>query len=162
MKKQLVIPKAPIPSKIDEKARVNLEKWILYFRELSPKIIIRLPEKDFFDLDYYKTQAKEEMDDDFCEIDNWPEYRQVAFILFYDSSLSGHKVEYLVNNTYIFCFYDLAFGLGYFEWDGSDEDPECKTYSIGSFSKEALSWEYIAKLIKKSLIKNENAVKAGP
>ena len=166
MKKRTIIPECPKPFTITQKAKGNIEKWIQYLKNLSPRIIIKLPYDNDFDLDSYKAKVKSIQEPYFWDNENiidWPEKEQITFLLSYDSSLPGHKKELLIKNTYFFCYYDLAFGLDYFKWDGDiDDEPDCDTFSLRSYPKSALSWKYITKLIKDRIIEIENSVKKAP
>ncbi len=157
-----LVPPPPALEEITEVVQANVTGWIEYFKKLSPRILIKLPARgaliddpgNYFDSDELKKTTIEfkELADDY-EITDWPELRSVAFLLSYDSSLPGHKPSYLIKNTYLFCYRDLAFGIDYHEWDGDGEEDPCNTsYSLQGYPREALSWEYIKGLVKKRLI----------
>lgn len=161
MKRRSIIPRAPEPYKIKEKMKENLQKWVDYLKGLSPRVIIKLPSDKDFDLDLYRLKAKE-LTHTFLEendrFDDWPEVNQVAFVLCYDSSLQEHKKNYLAKNAYIFCYYDTAFGLDYFEAEYDQDDHFMGVYSLESYTENALSWEYIAKIIKDEIQELEKAI----
>lgn len=90
---------------------------------------------------------------------DWPTKENVAFLLSYDSSMPGHPAEFLAKNTYLFCYYNIAFSLHHFEWDGDgEENPFCKSWSLKGYSEHALEWNFIAEIIKDRLEEIEKSV----
>ncbi|PCI20162.1 hypothetical protein COB64_02525 [Candidatus Wolfebacteria bacterium] len=164
MKKRTIIPKCPQPFKIPQYAEKNIAKWIHYLKNVSPRIIIKMPYDKDLDLDVLKQKFKEgDYIEEDMKISDWPKKEQLAFLLSFDSSLPGHKRKFLIGNTYFFCYYGIAFGLGYFEWDGDGgENQNCTTYSLQSCPKSALTWEYITKIIIDRITEIENSVEKAP
>lgn len=164
MKRKAIIPECPKPFMITQKVKDNIEKWIQYFKKLSSRIIIKLPSDKDFDFDLYKSKTIEINEiPEGGQLLDYPEKKQITFLLVYDSSLPGQKSEFLIKNTYLFCYYGVAFGLNYFEWDGDGEDDQyCDNFSLRSYSERALSWEYIAGLLKNRLIEIESSVEKAP
>lgn len=74
---------------------------------------------------------------------------EVAFVVKIDSSSPGSiGPAYRYEDMVFFCFGNVAFRPGYFEWDGDPENNiHVNTYSLRSFSRNALSWKYLASLI---------------
>lgn len=162
MKNKSLIPTPPLPFVIETQDKENLEKWIAYFRGLSPRVVVSLPSDPDFDLNFYYESALSKYDDfDKSEIVDWPELAYVAFVVYFDSAIIGQKPTYLKENCYIFCLKDHAFGLYYFEWvEGSDASNGRKyQYSLNDYTKEALCWKHIAeKCIRDKLIEIESSV----
>ena len=160
MRKSL-IPKPPEPLIIEPEVKIKLEKWLDYFKNLSPRIVIKLPSDKGFNLDAYKEEMMEaeSLSADIHEIVDWPELRQVAFVIAFDSSLPGHDREFLVSNVYLFCYYDIAFSLNHFESDSDEENPHQNSYSLAQYDKTCLSWKFIASLIVGKLKTLETAIK---
>jgi len=154
--KNNIVPVAPETLKIEDKSVENMQGWITYFNNLSSRIILILPSDPKFDLDQYKSKTMEQINlDKDQKIIGWPELKDIAFFVSFDSANPGHEKEFLLNNSYLFCFKDLkpiAFGLDYFEWNGGDEDNTLsESYSLENFSENCLTWGFIANIIKKEL-----------
>lgn len=162
MKRKTLVSKPPKPFKVSLKAEVNLEGWISYLKGLSHRVRIKRPSDNDFNLDYYKSITIKCLTSNnaIVSLDGWPKENEVAFLVSFDSSLPGHKEEYLVKNSYLFCFHDFAFGLaGYFELEGhDDENPPHELYSVYNVLEDALRWKRTASKIKIGLEQIEKSV----
>jgi hypothetical protein len=67
-----------------------------------------------------------------------------------------------LEDTYVFLYTGFAFGICYFSWDGGHEedetDTDLTTYSLGSYTKSALSYKYIGKIIRDRIKEIESSV----
>lgn len=175
MKKKPIVPLYPKTVVIDQEVQKNFDGWLSYIKNLSPRIKVLLPSDKEFVLETFERCAKIAAlrDDDTEEnieksiLHGWPEFSSVAFLVTLDSSLPGHRKVFAVENTFLFCFGDIAFGLDYFhiisweeeedEWEYADHE-----YSLEDYPESALSWEYIAKRIKDRLIELEKMAPIPP
>lgn len=154
MVKRAIVPPAPKPEEITPSIKNLLEKWIDYFRRLSPRIVIKTPFDEGFDLAELKRLAQSNTaewardEPESVELDGWPTVDQIAFCVSYDSSKQERNKIFRTQDTYLFCFGDIAFGLGYFEYDEYDDEIEKYRHHLSGYSKIALSWRYITKLIR--------------
>ena len=153
-KKQIPLP--PPSEKVEENNEANIEAWKKYFQNLSPRIQIKMPTVE--ELETTRKAIVEHLTIEGKLLD-WPDISQVAFALAIDSALPGQKARFLIDDTYLFCYGDLAFSLTHFE---ADVDEECLdkesgdfiglNYSLDSFKGEdLLSYKFIATIILKTL-----------
>lgn len=160
-----IIPELPEPFVVTEELQQKLEKWVEYFKNISPRIKMWRPSDENFTLEKFEVLTKEIIEScyDIDHIDQitlkeWPKKENIAFIVGYDSSLPGHSKRFLPKDVRIFCYGDFAFGLGYFERDSDSSDDDF----ILDYPESALSWNYMAKIIRDEIleiqkqIKNEN------
>ena len=93
MSNKTIVPKPLKMLRIKNKTAINLEKWILYFKKLSPRILVKLPSDKDFNLSFYKDKFLEMigMDNDNITIYNWPNLEEIAFVVFIDSSLQKQR-----------------------------------------------------------------------
>lgn len=159
MKKRKIIPKAPKPEEITETVMEDCREWINYLTKLSPRVKIILPNDKNFNLDVFRKKVLGHINsgDDIVLV-GWPKKEEVVMLVSINSSLGDNDPLFLLDDSYLFCWYDLAFGLHYFEWDG-DDDPDNENYSLRNFTQSALTWDYITKMIK---LKLEELAKATP
>lgn len=164
------IPKPPLPETITEEVEKRRNKWITYFRNLSPRINV-ITRSNFKNEDGYNLFLENinffceeiirvEKDVDELEILDWPNKKSIVFIIEINSSLAPGGLELKSKNTYVFCYGDTAFGLDYFEEEDSYEleGKYIHTFSLSGYSKEALSWNYVSSVIKHILEEIENSV----
>ena len=150
MKRKVISP-PPSLEKVEEENLANIEGWKKYFSGLSDRIVIKAPSAE--ELAEMKKQTIEFMRID-GELVGWPDREQLVFAVSINSALPGLKPEYLFGDTYLFCYGDIAFSLTHFEWDGEpEEDPVCIDYSLRNYEPELLSWEFMANLIKATLVR---------
>ena len=165
MTKKSLIPALPVPFVITPQTQKRYDDWINYFKKMSSRINIRNPNDEKLDLTKFEIVAKQFARHDY-DVENvllfdWPEKKNIAFVLYYDSALpAATKQEFLDENIFIFCFGDIAFGLSYFEW--VDDSENHFTYGLQNYSLSALSWRYITKIIKDRLIAIEASVPPVP
>lgn len=163
--KQELVPSPPVPEIIEEKFQKNLDEWINFFRKLSPRIKVYTRNGAGFN-DVY--DSLEERVRKICRLEDentisFPEERRVAFFLQYNSSLIAELPKFDDNNFYVFCFYDYAFSLSCFEWDGDgEEDPNNRNYSVHEWGRNANTWNYVTRLIISYLKEIEGAVEKVP
>lgn len=155
--KTITIPEAPTDYYIvPEKAREQLTKWINYFNNLSPRIWVR---ESFSKecVSRLESNAKLFCCPDYGKIIDWPEYENIIFIVYINSSIKNEKEFFTRNDNkdiYIFCNNNIAFSIDHFERDERGDNSnyeEEDTYSLSEFSDEMLSWEHIALIVKDSL-----------
>lgn len=162
------IPKAPNIHSVESKVTERLNDWKNYFEALSPRIKILEQDDGKFKekLDLCREKSRELLNlDDKDRIIDWPKHEEVAFIIIFDSNVTGgDKPCYLSRNCFVFTINDRAFGLGYFSWNGDGEtDPDNHCYSLNDFYGDALSWTYIAtKVIRKRIKKLEESIPPPP
>lgn len=158
-----IIPELPSSFVVSEELQMKLEAWIEYFKNLSPRIRIKRPSDNDFNLKTFELMAKDltEISDDFTEIKlhGWPELEQVAFVVDYDSSLPGHPKKFSKKDRFIFCYGDVAFGLGYFERSDDEEYQDDYRFDLNGYVKEALEWNYVAKIIREDLLSIQGEIK---
>lgn len=158
-----IVPKPPTKFlQISQKDKDLLDLWISFFKNLSPRIKIVLSQDQEFDMDYYKKSIilniREEID-----LLDWPEKEKVAFFLTFDSSFPNQKPKFLLKNSFLFCFKDIAFGFEDFEWDGDEEDFLNNQYSLRNYPEKCLSWKFINEnRIIKAIKELEDSIKGSP
>jgi hypothetical protein len=156
------VPPAPEPFTIDEEAKQNLEKWVSHFKGLSSRIRVVLPSDKSFDLNLWQgyTKATIYASEDPSEIEliGWPQKESVAFLICINSSMEEGVNNFAVDNAFLFCFNDKAFGLDYFELFETKYDPILFECSLDQYPETALNWLYIAKIIKGRLQEIEKRV----
>ena len=159
-----IIPELPEPFVISEEIQMKLEAWVEYFKNLSPRVRIKRPSDDNFDLKGFEVIAKDltESSDDFTKIKlhDWPKLEQVAFVVSYDSSLPGHIKEFLGKNIYIFCYGDFAFSLKHFECVEEIERYDIYQFDLQTYPEEALCWNYMAKIIREGIMSLQEKIKS--
>ncbi len=165
MTKKSIIPSLPAPFVITAQIQKRYDDWIDYFKSMSPRIKIRNPNDEEFDLRKVEILAKQFARHDYDVEDvlllDWPEKKNIAFILCYDSALpAATKQEFLDENIHVFCFGDIAFRINYFE--SVDDAMHDFTYGLQNYPPSALLWKYIATLIKDRLIAIETLVPPVP
>lgn len=166
MKKRMRLSSVPPPFVITPALQKIYDGWIEYFINMSPRIRVCNPNEEGFDFKKFETTAKEfaRRDYDIEEVllNDWPEQKDVAFIVCYDSAPPWHpKKEFLDKDIRIFCLDGRAFGIGYFERDGENDEDKYShyyTYGLQGFPLSSLSWKYVAGLIKSELIAIEAAL----
>jgi len=164
-----IIPKLPDPFVVTPELEEKLKSWIEYFKNLSPRVKVLLPSDQKFDWVEFKKMAKrlariEEENFDKAILWDWPKKEQVAFCVFYDRALPNHEKEFLFDDAYVFCYRDFAFGFKYFD---RVEDEELRhhgdiEYTLRYYPQSALSWNYVAKIIRERLIETEKAIEGNP
>lgn len=159
--------KIPPPPKnqiiIAELDLLRIGSWIDFFKNLSPRIIVRLPaDEDFAEflddrqiiLRKKKTIAKEH------RLIGWPTEENIAFIIEINTSrLDAVILTFEWDEKYFFCFDDLAFSLGHFQWDGEGDE---QTFSLRHYQRTVLQWSYITKLITDRVERLANRIPAPP
>jgi hypothetical protein len=159
------IPESPKPEVVEDKSEERVKGWVDYFKRLSPRLKVIEPTDEEFQwvMDSSLLFAKDRIDRGREEyIADWPKPEEVLFVVVTDSSLVGHEPKFMTEDVRIFCV-NRAFGPDYFYWDGDgEEDPDCRSYSLSSYSEKALSWNYVAKLIKDNLTRISKAVPKVP
>ena len=93
---------------------------------------------------------------DYDKIVDWPDGKNIAFIVQINSSHGWFK-EFLIEDTYCFCYRNHAFGFTYFELnscfedDDDDDDDDSLTddgtYSLGGDLISTWIWEDISQRI---------------
>ena len=156
---------------IEQTNQKFLDAWVNYFKNLSPRIRIIFPKDEKFNFEKIKSSAALLKDLKNKDKDKmfWPE-NELAFMLCLDSNILTDKSVYLVKDTYLFYFDDLAFGLDHFDADYEILDEESSepqysylgTYSLLNYSKDLLEWRFIAKLIKNKIKELEEMVPPPP
>lgn len=153
MAKRTIIPPAPKPEEITPKVKQRLESWIDYFKKLSPRIVIKTPYDKGFDFDKLKFLAKEATPEwqrnepNSVKLDGWPTIDSVAFFVQYNSSRHEQNKIFYAQDSFLFCFGDLAFGLDYFEYYDYDDEIQKYKYHL-NYPRDAICWKYIAGLIR--------------
>lgn len=157
-----IVPTPPEPEHVIEEARQNTEGWISYFKGLSTRIRVISPSDKEFDLkkweEYAKILTRTYRDFDHIRLVGWPTKEDTVFLVGIDSSLEKGVATFLINNAFLFCRRDLAFGLDYFEEEDFDIDDIERTYSLESYPKDALKWDFIKEKIKGELLRIESSV----
>ncbi|MCM2339121.1 MAG: hypothetical protein NDI62_01550 [Burkholderiales bacterium] len=147
MEEKLLVPDPPqVTIVVEEKAKENLQKWISFIKNLSPRILIEdnISRERLYSL-YNASRKLCHLDED-DQIVDWPELQDVAFVVFINSSHTKSD-NYLLPDIYIFCYRNWAFSLDHFQRDSNDEKDEYvdyNTYSLKDFPEEALSWEHVS------------------
>lgn len=158
----LSVPPPPEPEMITEEAADNVEKWISYFKELSPRIRVMTSFDTNFDLSKWEENAKiltrSHRHSDNISLLGWPTKEDVAFVVGIDSSVHTGVTNFLASNGFLFCRRDYAFGLDYFEEDDIQEDGFNKEYSLREYSKNALCWKHVAEVIKNRIVEIEKSI----
>jgi hypothetical protein len=157
------IPEPPISEHIPDKVKKQLEFWIQYFKNLSPRVYIYQPTNRDLQILYDRVYEKLK-DSTEKPVRDWPKHSAVAFIVAVDLSPvydpAHPRIE--LENTYVFCFNDYAFGCDYFELLCYEEPPcdlvEPHTFGLQGYSEKALSWNYIAKCIRNKITELQNQV----
>lgn len=162
MKRESIIPLPPSPETIDEKNQEYLQKWILYFKRLSPRVKVILNKNSKFNLDFFLSKVKEWINEGEVEVEDWPTEEQLAFIISIDSSLPKEKPKHLIEDTYFFCYGNVAFSLRHFERDSINEESMNSVFSLFDYSEDLLEWKFICSLIKKRLEEFKKYVPAPP
>ena len=129
-KKRKVIPDISEYEKTTEEVEKKLLAYIEYVQNLSPRIKIVRPILDTsFNLDDFQNQVKLSFsysdDPNEMVIDDWPEKKDIAFIISIDSAMPGQKKEYFIKNVYVFCYGNLSFGCdrnSFIQEDNTDDD----------------------------------------
>ena len=147
-----------------EKAQKNLAVWINFFKNLSPRIKLVLPEDKGFTPDIWEELAKKEKESgeelDKILLKGWPKHNDIAFLVSCNSAVSLEaKPHFLLKDSFLFCYGNFAFGLTYFEF-ANDPHPsdEVYTYSLEDYVPDALFWEHINKVIQSRLLELEEEV----
>lgn len=163
-------PKPPAhQDKIEPKIQKNVEGWITYFANLSPRIkLIRNTDSEF-DIDKLHQIARdviEHMDENQTIL--FPTKENVAFVILVDSNKFGPEPVYWGMDTYLFCSGNCAFSLSHFTQDSDSLDDEGErweyfdTYSLRDYSEDCLFWKYIAKIIRYRIKEIEQKVPDPP
>ncbi len=168
MKKRNTLVPQPPPENlaISQEDLQRLNSWLEFFRQLSPRVkVIQALETELeILLEALEKEAREEnhITED-SELVGWPKARNVAFVIMMNSAPPGSEIEeWKTDNKYIFCFDNVAFGAGYFEWDG-DPDDECvgsPTYSLSGYPEDSLYWDFVRSLIVEKVVDLEQRVPA--
>lgn len=159
-----LIPEVPKPFQITEVIQKKYDGWIDYFKKLSRRIIVYQPNDELFTkiLAALEKKTREDIFErsgyEGVELIGWPKKESIAFIVSYDSSLPGHEKTYSAEDCRFFCYGDLAFGITYFE---SDEGDSSK-YSYSNYSKSALRWKYVAKLVRERIKEFQKQIIGNP
>ena len=145
------------------------DAWVNYFKNLSPRIKIMFPGDEKFDFEKIKLNVAKlkRMDEEDIDKIIWPE-EKISFLLSFNSSILEEENNYLIMDTFLFYFGDIAFSLGHFEIDSQIIDEGgaytvaqykyFDTYSLSDYSDDLLEWKFIAKLIKGRIVDLENKV----
>lgn len=158
-KKRKVIPDIPEYEKTTEEAEKRLLAYVDYVQSLSPRIMIVRPILDAsFNLDDFQDQVKISLkyssDPEEIVIDAWPDEKDIAFIVFIDSSVTGEKKEHLFWDIHVFCYGDFAFECcrNNFEQDEfPDEDGVMKYFFSESLELDQMVWKRSVSKIKRTL-----------
>ena len=144
----------PQPTKlrvISNKDLAKLKTWTNNIRRISPRIRLSTPMDKRFegDIEIARKGADNHLPDStIYSISDWPNILDIAFFVAIDSANPGKKPEYKPDNAFIFCFNDYAFGITYHTGEDDHADGEDTTiFSLQSYPREALIWEYITKII---------------
>ncbi len=160
-----MIPQVPRKTKtIPRQSEARLRAWIAHLSNLSTRIRVKLPNEKGFDSFLLSIQNWIRMTKHLMEGDtilDFPKAENIAFVVCLDSS-STQDTKYLYQDVRIFCFGDVAFQPGYFEWEGETITGRNNTYSLYSFSGKVLSWGYITKLLVTRIQELEKVVPPPP
>lgn len=140
-KKQVVIP---------QKARKNLEKWVVYLKNMSPRVhVITSEDKDFSEkLEKCESSLKKAIQREVggeIELLNWSEEKDVALIVAIDSAVQGEEPCFLLEHGFILCYENTMLTL-HQHWNWSQEDWLDNTYYY-QFEHHDTSWEEAVRLI---------------
>jgi len=157
------IPKPPKPRIIESKDLKRLDKWIKYFKDLSPRIKILTYKDRLFKetIDSAKKCAERFLFEggDGYFISDWPEINKISFFITIDSSKPGGDIKNTIPDTYIFCFSNHSFGITYHEYDGDHEVcGDIYSYSLSSYPPSSLEWSYITEIIIDKVQRYSNVV----
>lgn len=159
------IPNPPKARVLRNEDKDRLEQWIMHFKRMSSRVLIQSQSDENFEK--YINEAKRIADDrvgDIYNIADWPEITDIAFIIAIDSAFPGHKASYKPEDAYIFCFTGYAFGINYHQCDADHDDPDDdrKTFSLSNWSKDTLSWPFIARMIVSRISNLDNNLPKPP
>lgn len=164
---RISVPKPPRRRVIvDPELPKNMEGWIKHMSAMSERIVIRrlaASNADLSDLRaaFWELHQGHGIGEkrDRVYIDDWPKANELALLVSIDTSpLRDQKPK--VNDTFIFCYNDFAFGLDYYRL-GTDADI-CEGYLwafvLPNRPKGVTTWRAVALEIKKRLLVVEKAV----
>ena len=154
-------PKEQVTLKEEDQERLRI--WIEFFKKLSSRIHLVTPADETFRPFYesviptLKNNWKVHEDYTFKD---WPKMSKIVFVVAINSSLSGSIVATReIQDCFIFCLDNRAFGLDYFSWDGGEDNSySSTTYSLEDYSEEALSWNHIKDLIVEKVRRFNNRI----
>jgi hypothetical protein len=164
------VPKPPVhQDRIEPLVQKNVEGWITYFVNLSPRIKIVRNTDPEFDIEQLHQAVRDLIEhiDENQTIDGFPIKESVAFVLLIDSNKFGSNPIYKGRDTYLFCS-NVAFSLDHFQQDSEliDEDngewEYFDTFSLSSYSEDCLTWKFIGKLIKDKIKEIEQKIPHPP
>jgi hypothetical protein len=132
MEDQTVPSMTLAPRVIDEKSEENLKKWLVYIKNVSPRILITSIFQSTFS--EYRDKLMEQIhtylafgDSNNTAVINNLEENDIYFFLAINTALNGEKIKHSLYDICIFCSNDRAFFLRYEGFDckdeGSIEDP---------------------------------------
>lgn len=148
---------------ISAEDETRLAEWISFFKGLSTRVKILLPKDDEFEgflTRAEKTLREGKTIDDSYQLVDFPTEEWTAFVIQINESEPGSIFkDYEWRDTFFFCFGDTAFSLDHFNWDGDAEAGNWATsYSLSTYSKDCLQWDFIKKLIVDNIKNLENRV----
>jgi len=166
MNTELPVPEAPENQVVvEEIVQQRLKAWKEYFRGISPRVLLVDSTHDKFLTLHQKALAyvKKRMRNEEYTVPTFPHESEIAFFVCLDSSLdtSCQKMEF--TNLWIFTFGDRAFSPDHFQWDGDAEQNNwATTFSLGSYSKNLLTWKFISTLITRHIQDIQKQVPPAP
>lgn len=147
-KKQAVPPAPPAQIIVEEEDLAQLDVWVNFFQKLSLRVRLIRPGESEFNGFLERAEGKlreKRVIEPSSQLVGWPREEQVAFALLINSARPGAAAPvYADDDIYFFCFGDLAFSPNYFGWDGDAEnDNWSNSFSLGRYSEELISWDFI-------------------
>jgi hypothetical protein len=158
--KESLVPEPPASETVKQKDEANRLRWVEYLRDLSPRIKIYRDVNQAL-LDLYKKKVLEFIGSDSIILDGWPEHKDVAFMLLWNSVPGEVHADFPLENIYLFCYGKKAFGIADFEYDDR-EGMDSNLYSLRLFPDEYLTWYGVTKIIKSSIEEVEDMVPDPP
>lgn len=154
-------PSEKIVIPAEDEAR--LSEWISFFKQLSHRVKILLPKDDEFEgfiAKAERTLRKGKNIEDNYELIGFPTEEWTAFVILINEGEPGSIFEtYTWMEIFFFCFGDIAFSLNHFNWDGDAEAGNwASSYSLASYSRDCLQWDFIKKRIVDRVRNFENRV----
>lgn len=163
--KDKIVPKLPRRQVVvPQKARRNLEGWIAYLKNISPrvKIVTSEDEKFFEHIKKIESLLKEAVgqgkEKESVNLQYFPKKESVVLIVSTNSSISpGKETQFLIKDSFLFCKHDKMFTLDPDSWMSDYENGNWDNYCYEPPAGES-SWEEAVRLMKIDLESIEEKV----
>jgi len=137
---------------VPEEDEIRLSEWISFFKGLSSRIKVVLPDNEGFEEFIQETERilrrEKHLESDYRLI-GFPTQRSTAFAILINSA-GPHSTDECCDcsGVFFFCFDDIAFSLNHFHWDGDAENGNFeKSFSLNFYTADLLKWSFIKDLI---------------